>query len=66
LGRHREPFRATEVADPDKPPVLGAYLDRWYFEVGRFFQGIGRDASPADLRRIAPSFPIFSIHFVPR
>ena len=61
LGRRREPFRAAEVADADKPPVLRAYLTRWYFEVGRFFEGIGRDASVADLHRIAPSFPVFKI-----
>ena len=64
LGRRRQSFRASEVADAEKPPVLRAYLDRWYFEVGRFFEGVGRDASPADLRRIAPSFPVFEIDMV--
>jgi deazaflavin-dependent oxidoreductase (nitroreductase family) len=40
LGRRAEVFEATEVADDDKGPVLRAYLDRWGWEVGRFFDGL--------------------------
>ncbi len=61
LGSRREAFRATELADAEKPPVLRAYLQRWRFEVGRFFAGIGHDASDAELERIASQYPVFRI-----
>lgn len=61
LGRRAEPFRATELADDDKPPLLRAYLERWKWEVGAFFGGVGPDSSEDELRRIAPDHPIFRI-----
>jgi len=65
LGRRAEPFTAVEVADDEKPAILRAYLKRWKFEVGVFFQGVGADAPEADLRRIAPGYPIFRINPAP-
>ncbi|WP_035798135.1 nitroreductase family deazaflavin-dependent oxidoreductase [Kitasatospora mediocidica] len=61
LGRQAETFHATELPDSEKPEVLRAYLKRWKFEVGAFFQGIGPDASDAELLRIAPGYPVFRI-----
>jgi hypothetical protein len=61
LGRRAEPFTADEVADDDKPPLLRAYLERWKWEVGAFFGGVGPDAADDELRRIAPDHPIFRI-----
>ena len=61
LGRRTEPFRATELPDAEKPPVLRAYLKRWGWEVGAFFKGVRKDASDAELARIAPGFPVFRI-----
>ena len=61
LGRRREPFRAVELADAEKPVLLRAYLDKWRFEVAAFFEGVGADASDEDLRRIAPGYPVFRI-----
>jgi len=61
LGRASEPFRAVELSDAEKPPILRLYIDRWWFEVSRFFEGVTRDASPEDLRRIAPGFPVFRV-----
>jgi deazaflavin-dependent oxidoreductase (nitroreductase family) len=61
LGRTREAIHVVELADAAKPPVLRLYLDKWWFEVGRFFEGVGRDASPEDLRRIASGFPVFRL-----
>src|SRR2546429_9664668 len=29
LGRRAEPFHAVEVPDPEKTPILRAYLRRW-------------------------------------
>jgi hypothetical protein len=61
IGRRVEPFRATEIADDDKPPVLRAYLKRWKWEVGVFFDGVDAKASDETLRGIAPGYPIFRI-----
>ena len=61
VGRRAETFRATELADEDKPAVLRAYLRRWKAEVGVFFGGVSGDSPEADLRRIAPDHPVFRI-----
>jgi deazaflavin-dependent oxidoreductase (nitroreductase family) len=61
IGRRAEPFTATEVADDDKPAILRAYLKRWKFEVGVFFDGVDDKAPEEKLREIAPGYPIFRI-----
>jgi deazaflavin-dependent oxidoreductase (nitroreductase family) len=61
LGRRAERFTAVEVPDDDKAPILRAYLQRWKWEVGAFFGGVGPDSTDAELRRIAPDHPIFRI-----
>jgi deazaflavin-dependent oxidoreductase (nitroreductase family) len=61
LGRRRERFRATEVADSAKEPVLREYLRRFGWEVGRFFDGVGAEAAASELSRIAPDHPVFLI-----
>ena len=61
VGRRGEGFTATELADVDKVPVLRAYLRRWRFEVGVFFDGVGPDSSDQDLARIAPDHPVFRL-----
>jgi deazaflavin-dependent oxidoreductase (nitroreductase family) len=61
LGRRVEPFVAVELTEEEKPDVLRAYLKRWRFEVGRFFQGVGPDAPIEDIRRIAPRHPVFRL-----
>jgi hypothetical protein len=61
VGRRAEPFTATELADADKPEVLRAYLKRWKFEIGTFFQGVGPDAPQARLLEIAPGYPVFRL-----
>lgn len=61
LGRRAEAFTAVEVADADKVPLLRLYLKRWGWEVGRFFEGVTKDASDAQLAEIAPGFPVFRI-----
>lgn len=60
-GRGSEDFTVTEVADDEKPPILRAYLSKWKWETGVFFEGVGPDSSDADLRRIAPNHPVFRI-----
>jgi len=61
LGSRIEPIRVTEIADADKLHVLRAYLKKWSWEVGAFFEGVGATASEADLRRISSNHPIFRI-----
>ncbi len=61
VGRRVEPFRATEVADDQKEPILRAYLRRWKMEVGVFFGGVSDRSPSEDLRRIAPDHPVFRI-----
>jgi deazaflavin-dependent oxidoreductase (nitroreductase family) len=61
VGRRRETIRVAELTDDEKPAILRAYLKRWKFEVGVFFQGVGPDADEAELRRIAPDHPVFRI-----
>jgi deazaflavin-dependent oxidoreductase (nitroreductase family) len=61
VGRRTEGFRATELADADKPPVLRGYLARWKAEVGVFFDGVSAKSSDDDLARIAPHHPVFRI-----
>ena len=61
LGRRREHFHARELPDAEKEAVLRAYLRRWKWEVGQFFDGVGADSPSEDLARIAPDHPVFII-----
>jgi hypothetical protein len=68
LGSRVEEFRAIELGDPEKPPILRVYLERWWFELSRFFADVA-DVIPraaviaaavdgevgADVRRDEPS-----------
>jgi hypothetical protein len=56
-----EEFTATEVPEAERPPLLRAYLAKWKWEVGAFFDGVGPDSTEDELRRIAPDHPIFRI-----
>jgi deazaflavin-dependent oxidoreductase (nitroreductase family) len=60
-GGKVEEFTATEVPEAERPPLLRAYLEKWKWEVGAFFGGVGPDASDEELRRIAPDHPAFRI-----
>ena len=61
LGARAEPFKAVEVADEEKVPILRAYLKRWKAEVGAFFDGVGPDSPEEELARIAPKHPVFRL-----
>jgi deazaflavin-dependent oxidoreductase (nitroreductase family) len=65
VGRRVERFTATEVADADKPVVLRAYLRKWKWEVGTFFQGVGPDSPESRMAEIAPDHPVFRISVAP-
>ncbi len=53
--------RPAELADADKLPVLRAYLRKWAWEVGQFFEGVDKDSSDEELAAIAPGFPVFEL-----
>jgi deazaflavin-dependent oxidoreductase (nitroreductase family) len=61
VGRRAEQFSASEIADEEKPAILRAYLEKWKWEVGAFFGGVGPDSPEEELRRIAPDHPIFRL-----
>jgi deazaflavin-dependent oxidoreductase (nitroreductase family) len=61
IGRRVEVFTATEVPDREKPEILRAYLRRWKFEVGMFFDGVDANASDEKLLEIAPGYPVFRL-----
>jgi deazaflavin-dependent oxidoreductase (nitroreductase family) len=61
LGRRAEEFTASEVPLERRPPLLRAYLRKWKWEVGAFFDGVDADAPEEELRRIAPDHPAFRI-----
>lgn len=61
LGKKLSTFTADEIADEDKPVILRPYLERWKWEVGQFFDGVGPDATEAELMGISPNHPVFRI-----
>jgi len=62
VGRRTERVTAREITDPAEiVPVLRAYLVKWAWEVGAFFEGVGADASDEELAAIAPRHPVFVI-----
>ena len=61
VGKRVEEFIYVELADDEKPTILRAYLKRWKFEVGVFFDGVDAKAPDETLLGIAPGYPIFRI-----
>jgi deazaflavin-dependent oxidoreductase (nitroreductase family) len=61
VGQKAQPFKAVEVTEDAKIPILREYLRRWKFEVGMFFQGVSADSPEDELRRIAPDHPVFRV-----
>ena len=62
VGRRSEDVRVEELRDRDKPAVLRPYLQRWKWEVGQFFDGVGPDSTDDELLAIASNHPVFEIH----
>ncbi len=62
LGRRRRLYTATEVPVADRVPVLRAYLRRWKFEVGMFFDGVGPDSTDEEWAAVAARRPVFVLH----
>jgi deazaflavin-dependent oxidoreductase (nitroreductase family) len=62
LGRRRTAYRAMELTDAEKVPVLRAYLRRWKAEVGVFFEGTSAASTDEELAAIAAKHPVFELH----
>jgi deazaflavin-dependent oxidoreductase (nitroreductase family) len=63
-GRRVETFTAVELDDAEKPEILRAYLAKWKWEVGAFFDGIDADATEEQLVAVAAGYPVFRITWV--
>ena len=61
VGRRVEVITAEELPDAQKVPVLREYLRHWGWEVGKFFEGIDKGSTDAELAAIAPDFPVFEV-----
>ena len=61
VGRRVTDAALVELADADKPAILRPYLQRWKWEVGQFFDGIGPDATDEQLLAVAPGYPVFEV-----
>ncbi|MFD3719209.1 deazaflavin-dependent nitroreductase [Streptomyces sp. NPDC058674] len=62
VGRRVRSFTVTEITDPvRKAAVLRAYLEKWGWEVNRFFQGVTATSSDAELQAAADDHPVFRI-----
>ena len=61
LGRGRQERTAEEVPPAERTEILRAYLARWKFEVGMFFEGVGPDSTDAEFADIAPRHPVFAL-----
>jgi deazaflavin-dependent oxidoreductase (nitroreductase family) len=59
LGRKREARHATELTGDEKIRVLRAYLKRWKFEIGAFFEGVGPDSTDEQFQAVADKHPTF-------
>ena len=61
LGRQRQITTLTEVPEAERTPILRAYLRRWKFEVGMFFEGVGPDSSDEEFAAVAGRHPVFAL-----
>ena len=55
------PIRIAEVDDDTKPPLLRAYLDRWFWQVKGHIAGLTPQSGDAELRTASPSIPVFEV-----
>jgi deazaflavin-dependent oxidoreductase (nitroreductase family) len=62
LGRRRQLCTAVEVPATERTPILRAYLRRWKFETGMFFDGVTPDSTDAEWAAVAERHPVFEVH----
>jgi hypothetical protein len=61
LGRRRQICEAIEIPPADAVPILRAYLKKWKFETGMFFDGITPGSTDEEWAAVAPKHPVFKI-----
>ncbi|MFF7202804.1 nitroreductase family deazaflavin-dependent oxidoreductase [Streptomyces sp. NPDC008141] len=61
LGRKTQRFTAVELADEEKPALIRTYLERWGWEVGRFFGDVNAKSTDEELLAAAHKHPVFRI-----
>ncbi len=61
LGRHTSAFRAVELPTDARVDVLRAYLRRWSWEVGAFFDGVSAASTDDELAAVAHRHPVFAL-----
>lgn len=61
VGRRVTRVDAREVPVPERAPVLRAYLRRWKWEVGAFFEGVRPDSTDAALVEEGRRHPVFEV-----
>lgn len=62
LGRKTRRFTGEEVPEAEKLPILKAYLDKWAWEVGAFFE-LPKNPTDEQIREIQQLHPIFRVNF---
>lgn len=61
-GRNSREFRANELTDAEKLPIMRAYLQKWGWQV-KSFMGVDGKSSDDDLRSILSKHPLFLLTF---
>jgi len=61
VGETSDTGSADTAGSELRVAVLRAYLRRWKWEVGQFFDGVGPDSTDAELLAAAPKHPMFRI-----
>jgi deazaflavin-dependent oxidoreductase (nitroreductase family) len=61
LGRQFTSFRAVELDDAAKLPVVRAYLKRWWSLVARLTSITSPDAPDEEISRVASLYPVFRL-----
>ncbi len=61
LGRRRQLCTAREIPVADRVPILRAYLRRWKFETGMFFDGVTPDSTDEEWGEVAARHPVFAL-----
>lgn len=61
VGRKVRTFTAQELPDAEKPPILRTYLERWGWQVDRYFRGVTAKSSDEEIAAAAPDHPVFRI-----
>ena len=62
LGRRSREFSGEEVPEAEKLPILKAYLDKWAWEVGAFFE-LDKDPSDEEILGVAHLHPVFRVTY---